>query len=205
MTLGELTDTVAFVDPASSKSVLKKQRANAAIVVIQQDAWRRIFVRYAWRAKCHTNELTDEIFAVNAKYHPVVFGGEANSMQILYAESLAREARQRGVTLPILPVYQPPAQKKEWRIRAALQTPYAEGRIIFEHGQRAIIDEMLAFPQGRTVDLVDCLASAVALLPQRSLPVQRTDARRGLTEYLQARGVAPSIIRDRLEHGPPRP
>ena len=199
MRLAELYDTTCFVDPAASKSPLKKQRAQAAIVVVSQDEQQRVYVRYSWARQCHTDELTDKLFEVNATFLPRTVGVEANAMQILYGESLQREARHRNVKLPLVAVYQPPQQKKEWRIRAALQTRIAEGRLFLRPEDDELRQQLLRFPQGLRVDLVDALASAVTLLPARALPAQRADARAGLAAYLRAQGVAPSEIARRLD------
>lgn len=199
MKLADLYDVTAFVDPAASKSPLKKQRAQAAIVVVAQDEQRHVFVRYSWARQCHTDELSEKIFDVNAKFLPRTFGAEANAMQILYGESLQREARQRGVKLPLVPVYQPPQQKKEWRIRAALQTLIAEGRLLLRYEDDELRQQLLRFPQALRVDLVDALASAVTLLPTRPLPAQRADARAGLASYLRASGIPPAEIARRLQ------
>jgi hypothetical protein len=202
MMLRELVDTTAFVDPAASKSPLKKQRAQAAIVVVAQaeHAGRiHVFTRYSWARQCHTDELSDKIFDVNAQFASPLFGAEANAMQILYGESLQREARQRGVKLKLVPVYQPPMQKKEWRIRAALQTLIAEGRLFLRPKDEELKQQLLRFPQALRVDLVDALASAVTLLPVRPLPAQRADARAGLAQYLRASGVPPAEITRRLQ------
>lgn len=198
MTVHDFTDTVGFVDPASAKSVLKSQRARAAIVIVSQDRFRRIFVRACWAEATTANALTDKIFELNAKWRPHPFGCEANAMQILFAESVLREARLRDVNLPLVPVYQPPQQKKAYRIRQALQPLVASGRLFLGAGQQELEHELVSFPQHPRVDLVDALASAVTLLPKRSLPQQDADDRHGLASYLRQSGIPEERIAERV-------
>jgi hypothetical protein len=198
MTIHDFTDCVGFVDPASSKSPLKSQRARAAIVIVSQDRFRRVFVRAIWAEATTANALTEKIFELNKLWRPHPFGCEANAMQILFAESVLREARLRDVRLPLVPVYQPPQQKKAYRIRQALQPLVASGRLFLgpEHGE--LEHELTAFPQHPRVDLVDALASAVTLLPKRALPQQEADDRAGLAGYLRQAGVPEEHIADRV-------
>lgn len=198
MTVGELTDVVGFCDPASSKSPLKSQRARAAIVIVAQDRFRRVYVRAIWAEATTANALTDKIFELNRLWRPSPFGCEANAMQILFAESVLREARLRDVRLPLVPVYQPPTQKKAYRIRQALQPLVASGRLFLGEGQQELEHELTAFPQHPRVDLVDALASAVTLLPKRALPQQEADDRHGLTAYLRQSGMPEDVIAERV-------
>ncbi len=198
MTSAELVDVVGFVDPASSKSVLKSQRARAAIVIVAQDRWRRVFVRASWAEATNANALIEKIFEFNAAWRPHPFGCEANAMQILFAEAVQREARMRDVRLPLLPVYQPPQQKKAFRIRQALQPLIAAGRLILRQEDAELEHELTSFPQHPRVDLVDALASAVTLLPKRALPQQEADDRDGLAAYLRATGVPEAQIEMRI-------
>jgi len=198
MIVTDFTDTVAFADPASSKSPLKSQRARAAIVVVSQDQWRRVFVRAIWAEATTANALTDKIFELNALWRPHPFGCEANAMQVLFAESVLREARMRDIRLPLVPVYQPPQQKKAFRIRQALQPLIASGRLFLMQDQGELEHELTTFPQHPRVDLVDALASAVVLLPKRSLPQQNADDHEGLRAYLRQSGVPDATIAERL-------
>jgi hypothetical protein len=198
VTTADLVDTVGFVDPASSKAILKSQRARAAIVIVSQDRFRRIFVRDCWAEATTANALIEAIFRLNALWRPRPFGCEANAMQILFAEAVLREARQRDITLPLVPVYQPPTQKKHFRIRQALQPVVAAGRLFLQPEHRELLHELTTFPQHPRVDLVDALASAVTLLPKRTLPQQAADDRAGLIAYLRATGVPDQAIARRV-------
>ena len=192
--MDDLVDRVAFVDPASGKTVLKRTASRSADVVIAQDAHRRIFVLYAWAGRIPTTAHTDRIFRLVADFQPRVIGIDASAMQSLYADSLLREARQRGKRLPLMPVKA--TTDKDSRIRSVIQPVIAEGRLFLQSTQRELFQELEAFPSGLTKDLVDALASAIALLPARVQPEQKRDERARLVEYLKNTGAPDFYIRE---------
>jgi hypothetical protein len=142
--------------------------------------------------------MVDRIFDTFERWHPRVIGIEANAMQLLFGNMVDREARQRGIRLPTVPIYQPPTVKKPFRIRAALQSVIAQGRLVVGAEQRELWVELISFPQGPTCDLVDALASAVVLLPARVLPQQRQDEIAGLASYLRQSGMPARYIEERV-------
>jgi len=97
-----------------------------------------------------------------------------------------------------VPVYQPPTIKKPFRIRAALQSIVASGKLVVGEDQRELWAELVSFPQGPTCDLVDALASAVVLMPVRALPQQRQEEIAGLASYLRASGMPSRYIEQRI-------
>src|SRR5688572_21284603 len=124
--------TYAFLDPASGKSkTVKRVSARSAIVVIDVDPLTRIYVKYAWAARVSTDKLMDQVYEVQERFSPKLFGVEANAQQSLFAGALAREARWRELDIHIVPVDQTTKIDKDFRIRAALQPPMREGRLFF--------------------------------------------------------------------------
>ena len=196
--LALLTERVCFVDPAAGKSALKTQSARAAVVTIGRDPDGYIFCLEAWAARCSTETFVARIFAIAERWTPRVIGVEANAMQVLFGDMLAREARAQGRRLPLVPVYQPPQLKKDFRIRTTLQPLLAAGRIILGPDQEALRDELLGFPQLPTKDLVDAFASAIALLPARAPKAQRADEAAALASYLRETGAPAGYIAARV-------
>lgn len=193
--IADCTDRVAFIDPASGKTALKRTASRSADIVVAQDAQRRIFVLHAWAGRIPTTSHTDRIFKLVADFTPRVVGIDASAMQSLYADALMREARQRGLRFPLLPVKM--TTDKDARIRAVLQPVIAEGRLFVQQAQRDLWQELEAFPSGLTCDLVDALASAIALLPARPDRQQRSDEKGRWVDYLRASG-APSFYVDEV-------
>lgn len=200
-TLADLPLRYAFCDPAGSrakKEVVKKARARSAIVVVAPDSVGRLFVFQAWARRATTSELIDAILASNESYTPQVFGIEANAMQALFAESVDVVARIRHARLPMSAVRQPTNVDKMWRIRTAIQPVLAEGRLFIREDQTDLRTELDAFPLGRTVDLVDALASVIDLVPPPVIPRESHDDAEQLATYLRETGAPPDYIMERI-------
>lgn len=191
----------AFLDPAGSKkTAVKKIRANSAIVVIgvERTALQRIFVLDAWRGRDSAPQLIDRVLAINDRWHPAQFGCEANAMQSLFADLVAHEAKRQHKTLPLVPIYQPTKVDKEWRVRDAVQPVVGHGRLFLLQSQVELISEITGFPLGEYRDMIDALASAIAMVPIQAPVVQRSADRDALARYLRRVGKSPADIEARL-------
>lgn len=166
MTLEELSDIVAFVDPASGRKSAgqRKNSSRSADVVVGTDDLGRIFVLHAWAGRVPTTVHTDRIFQLVRTWRPRIVGIDASAMQTLYADSLMREAKVKHERLPLWPMQMPPNVEKTNRIRAVLQPVLGFGRLFLRADQRDLAQEIEAFPTGATKDMVDALAMAVSLL-----------------------------------------
>lgn len=202
MTLSDLIDVVAFVDPASGRksAAARKTSSRSADIVVGIDDIGHIFVLHAWAGRIPTTAHTDRIFTMSKDWKPRVVGIDASAMQTLYADSLLREAKQRKIRLPLWPVPMPTTIDKDERIRTILQPVMAHGRLFLTADQRDLFQEIEAFPTGATKDLVDALASAIKLL--RKPGARRAEAveRDAHLAYLKATG-APAFYIDAVKSG----
>ena len=192
-----------FCDPAASpkkrqEAQLKRTRARSAIIVVAADELRRIFVVHAWAARCQSSELTVRIIETVAAWPIKVFGIEANAMQSLYAESVQRDARLAGYVLPLTSVTQPTGVDKDWRIRSTLQPVVAHGRLFLQPEQDELRAEIASFPSGATKDLIDALASAVALVPPAVARQDIDHEALALAKYLRDSGAPAHHIEERM-------
>jgi len=200
MKISDLT-IVAFTDPAGGKSAvakLKRTSARSSVIVIGADYLCRIFTLHAWAERCTTESYVEHIFKVNDDFHPKVFGVEANAMQTLFSDMLARESRALKKRVPFVPVPQPTRVDKRWRIRTSLQPVIAEGRLFLQDNQLELKAELSTFPMSPTVDLIDALASAINLAPRRSTAIVRNEAVDALAAYLRNSGATPAYITQRV-------
>lgn len=195
----DLTYISAYCDPASSKAPIKALRAQQAIVVVGLDTLTRIFVLYAWAGRLPVSKFYDKILDVNKKYHPRVFGIEANAMQAFVGDAVALEAKRREEKLPFVPVYPPTKVDKDFRIRTVLQPVIGWGRLFLHPGMHELRTQIATFPTCSLKDLIDALASAVALLPLRTTQQRRKSSEKALVKYLRESGATPSYIEERLE------
>jgi hypothetical protein len=188
-----------FTDPASGKGRLKKVRARQAIVVIAADWLSRIYVLYTWAGRIPTSRYLDKIIKVCDDYRPKLFGIEANAMQSLFADLVTDAAKQRYKRIAFIPVTQPTKIDKDFRIRTSLEPVIADGRLFMMESQSALEAELRSFPTGLTKDLVDCLASAISLVPRRALPQQQNEEAQQLASYLRNTGAPTWYIEKRVE------
>lgn len=186
----------AFLDPAGGKrqQVVKKTRARSAIIVVGADHLQRMFVLYAWAQRASTPEIIEKVFEVQDQFQPRRFGCEANAQQSLFSDALRYVAKTEARALNLVPVVQDTKITKEFRIRSILQPVIANGRLLLQPNQHELRTEILAFPTGMTVDLVDALASAVALVPRLSRKELDTRADSQLHSYLHDCGLTPEEI-----------
>ncbi len=198
----DVLDIYAFLDPAGKKKgtdSLKKVRANTAIVIIGVDPLQRVIVLEAWRAKTSAAATTKQVFDLNDRWHPKIFGCEANAMQELYADMLLMEAQRQNVRINLVPITQPTNVDKHWRIRTVLNPLLNHGRLFLLPNQHDLHRELTSFPMAPLVDLVDALASACAMIPPKPKPpAESADEAADLAEYLRNQGVAPHLIRARM-------
>ena len=205
----EHLDTYMFVDPAGrSKSLarLKKARSRQAIIVLHADWLGRIFVSTAWAGRFPTSKFTDKIISVYSQYSPRICGIEANAMQELYADMVIEKARVQLENVRMYPVYQPTKVEKKWRIRSVLEPVINEGRLFILPNMPDLEAELRGFPTAEFADLVDALASAIALVPRRAKKRQEDQEIAETLRYLRETGAPPSYIERRkkeleLENG----
>lgn len=194
---------IFFCDPAGGKTTrtqqLKRTSARSAIIGIGCDDLARIFVLHAWAKRCSTDELVDHIFKTCDEHKPKIFGVEANAMQSLFGDMILREAKQKQVRLPIVEVPQNTHVEKKWRIRTTLQPVMAEGRLFVMSGHHELRAELASFPMSPVVDMVDALASAIALAPRRAMSVQRREEVDAYADYLRRSGMPSRQIQEQVE------
>lgn len=201
MNLENLT-RIAFTDPSGGKNTaaqkLKRTSARSSIIVIGIDDICRIFVLYAWADRCPTDLYVKKIYEANTSFTPKLFGVEANAMQALFGDMLAREAKALKMRVPFVPVPQSTKVDKRWRIRTTLQPVIAEGRLFLQANQLELQAELATHPMAPTVDMIDALASAVALAPKRASRVVRDERVDALMDYLRRSGASPAYIQERM-------
>lgn len=193
---------VGFADPASKPRAgqrLKKVRARQAIVVIGSDELERIFVLFAWAGRLATSRFIDKIIETCENWKPRVFGIEANAMQSLFADVVQDTALRQMKRLPIIGVNQTTKVEKDFRIRAAIEPVINSGRLFLLEKQSDLETELRGFPTAATKDIVDCLASAIALMPKRPKKAQRNEEIEQLAHYLRETGVPAHQIQRRIE------
>lgn len=195
----KLCDVVAFADPSGSKTEVKKVQARSAIAVLAGDAYDRVYVLEAWCARTSTDAFVAKMFEINERWHPRVFGVEANAMQSLFVDMLRRETRLRSARVPFVDVRQPTRVEKPFRNRSALQGIVNEGRLLMLKGaQIEARNELETHPMCPQFDIVDSIASASGLLRRTSKEEAVSHEALDLARYLRKSGAPPQYIEQKL-------
>jgi len=189
-----------FVDPAGKPKPgdrLKKSRSRQAIVVLAADWLNRYFVRYAWAGRFPASKFTDKIISTYERFSPRLCGIEANAMQELYADMVIDKARAKLEQVAMYPVYQPTKVEKTWRIRNVLEPVINEGRLFLLEKEPELEAELRGFPTAEHKDLVDALASCIAIIPRRAKVKQENTEIAETLRYLRETGAPPHYIEQR--------
>jgi hypothetical protein len=191
----------AFTDPASGKSTLRRQRARQAIIVIAVDHLQRIFTLHTWAGNVPTSQYLDKLIKTCENYQVEIFGIEANAMQSLFADIVYEKAQEKlsHHRNRFVPIHQSTKVDKDFRIRTTLEPVINNGRLFIQQHQTELEAELRGFPTARTKDLVDCLASTIALVPSKPAPKQQSDEVEALASYLRRSGCPSHYIEQRIQ------
>lgn len=189
-----LIDTVTFLDPGGSTSEKNKAACESAIVTVSQDTASRIFVQHTWSGRVDTEQLFEKCLQIHKERSPKVFGIESNAAQIHFVNGLIIYARERGLSLPIHPHKQPNTINKIFRIRSILQPVISQGRLFLMDEMKDLKNQIKNFPMSKLLDLIDALASAVSLLPNRMNLVGDSSEKDSRLQYLRDTGAPMSYI-----------
>ena len=187
--------TTCFLDPAGGKENKQRLKARSAIVAVGADAADRKFVLGSWAERCSTDKLYTKIYEFNALYKPNLFGIEANAQQGLFVDSVIKDAKEKGITIPIQHIVQPTTVNKDFRIRTYLQPIVQQGRFfVDENDQEELMDEITSFPMSSVKDLIDACASAVSMIPKQKSSHSRSAEAEAHLKYLRDSGAPMSRI-----------
>ena len=98
-----------------------------------------------------------------------------------------------------MPITQPTKIDKFFRIRSTLEPVINEGRLFVPEHMTELLADLRGFPTIQHIDRIDCLASAVALIPSRPLPERRTEEADALARYLRNSGAPSDYIEKRVK------
>lgn len=155
------------IDPAIS---LKERADFTAIVTIGVDVLGKVYVLEVKRGHYSEDQMVDELFLTNERYHPLTICIETVAFQKTLQHYIMKEIKRRGHSLPLNEVLPESNESKEKRIRL-LQPMYMRSDIFHSKlvpNIEYLEDELLRFPKGKNDDTADAMAYAVrASFPPR--------------------------------------
>lgn len=198
--LDEINPRYLFCDPASGKKreAIRSVRARSAIVVVGTDSLNRIFVLDAWADRVGTNEIRKKFVDMCEYWGPAIAAFEDVGQQSLLVDPIMDEAAMRGLQLPLAAIKPTTKVDKRFRIRATIQPVYGAGRLIINESLLELINEITGFPLSPTMDLVDAMASAIALVPPATTEQKTSDDAAELARYLRESGASMDAIEQRM-------
>jgi hypothetical protein len=149
-----------IVDPGgfAETKLMKKGSRNAIVIAGQPLTSIKKFVIYTSAEKMRKpSEFLDKLFAAHATFAPKAWEVEVYGPQRYIFYDILEERKKRAVHLPVYPLPMDVSKKvKEGDIQTLIN-PMANGEIYIHRSMKALIGEIVAYPGGLTVDLIDCL------------------------------------------------
>lgn len=173
-------------------------RARSAIVVVGVDALNRVYVLDAWADRVGTNEIRRKFVDMCEYWGPKIAAFEDMGQQSLLVDPIRDEAAARGLSIPLAAITPTTKVDKRFRIRATIQPVYGAGRLMINESLIELINEVTSFPMSSTMDLVDALAAAIALVPPTTTAQQQNDEAADLARYLRESGASMDEIEQRM-------
>lgn len=188
-----------YCDPAAGKENRSKRRtARQAIVVCSRDWYDRWFVMQAWSGRLTSSELRDKILDTYEKFHPRLFGIEANGMQVLFGSLVRDAAKSRFGTAKFIPIYQPTNVEKNFRIRTGIEPLINQGRLFLQPSQTDLYAEMRGFPTAQTKDIIDAVETCIRMAPKRPINKRDDIEFEQYARYLRSSNLPASLIERKL-------
>jgi len=193
---------VAWADPAggpTSASPHKKGLSRASICVLGEDTLERIFILETWAARIPPDKLIERIFDTYRKWNVSAFGIDATGGQLMFAQLIQKEARERAIRLPLRPLSL--RLEKTFSIETSVQPPCAAGRLFrpSESQCGVLKEEWRSFPTSDYLDAMDALACAIRMLPSILPEHMRRMSKEHLRAYLERSGTPKDQVELRLQ------
>jgi len=151
-------DVYTFIDPAIS---IKQEADFTAIVTIWIQRWtNNIYVLDIFHERCEPDELIHNLFQIVGEYNPQRVWIEVVAYQKMLALEIKKQMNLKGKVFFLDEIR--PQWEKEARILTTLQPRYANMQV-FHKNHQDLEYELMKFPNWKHDDIIDALASCVAM------------------------------------------
>lgn len=157
-------DIVTCYDPARSRESEFGRSARNAIVTTACSQDYEVFVLTYWAMRCPFDLVYDELWRQVDQFHPRCIGIEDVATQMTIGGAFEKLAQTESRHLPPIEPLRPDTRvNKKWRIRTQLQQVAPYGKLHILPNSYELESEWSAFPNGRTIDIIDTLAYCIQL------------------------------------------
>src|SRR5262245_18319045 len=158
-------DICTVYDPARSRESQYGRLARHASLTAGMDYDYNVDVLEAWSLRCSLDKVLIELERQCDLWTPRKLDVESTAAQSAIADICYTWINMNHNIAPLNTDLIPDTRvNKKWRIRMELQRVAPYGRLYIQQQHYALRSEMLAMPNGQTIDLVDVLAYAIQLL-----------------------------------------
>lgn len=149
-----------IVDPGgfAETKMMKKGSRNAIVIAGQPRTSIKKFVIYTSASKMKKpSEFMDKLFAAHQTFAPKAWEIECYGPQMYIFKDVLEERKKRAIHLPVYPLPMDTSKMVKEGDIATLINPMANGEIYIHRSMKELIGEIVSYPGGLTMDLIDCL------------------------------------------------
>lgn len=157
-------DIVTCYDPARSRETEYKHNARSAIMTTACDMDYNVYILRYFAARANLKDIYDELWAHVDLYHPRVIGVEDVAVQIAIGDAFEQISKLKNIRIPPIESLRPDTRmNKKWRIKMQFQRLGPYGKLFIPQGAWEFRAEWSAFPNGRTIDILDVGAYCIEM------------------------------------------
>ena len=149
-----------IVDPGgfADTKLMKKGSRNTILIAGQPRNSIKKFVVYTSAEKMKKpSEFMDKLFDAHKTFVPKAWEVEVYGPQKYIFYDILEERKKRAVHFPVYPLPMDTSRGVKDGDIQTLLSPFSNGEVYLHRSMKFLIGELMAYPGGLTVDLIDCL------------------------------------------------
>jgi len=149
-----------IVDPGgfADTKLMKKGSRNTILIAGQPRNSIKKFVVYTSAEKMKKpSEFMEKLFDAHKTFAPKAWEVEVYGPQKYIFYDILEERKKRAVHLPVYPLPMDTSRGVKDGDIQTLLSPFSNGEVYLHRSMKFLIGELMAYPGGLTVDLIDCL------------------------------------------------
>lgn len=157
-------DIVTIYDPARTRQSEYKYLARNAVMTTACDSDYNVYVLAYYAARASLKDVYEAVREQSNRFHPRCIGIEDVATQVAIGDAFDLISELQGDDLaPFMSLHPDTATNKKWRIKTSIQRVGPYNRLHIQEDHYELKTEWGAFPNGRTIDLLDVLAYGIQM------------------------------------------